>query len=86
MGNMGILVLILCLTPITEILVGTLRSDNKKYVILMPLMVFFFILNIFICFNAVFNLFMEIRNGLKLEDSRETEPLPRNISVISTTR
>lgn len=67
LGNIGILVIILCLTPIIEILVGTLRSDNKKYILLMPLMIFFFILNIFICFNGIFNLIKGNKKWIKTE-------------------
>jgi hypothetical protein len=67
LGNLGLFVILLCLTPLLEILIGTLRSDKKRHVYLLPLMVFFFILNIFICVNAVFNLIKGNKKWIKTE-------------------
>jgi cellulose synthase/poly-beta-1,6-N-acetylglucosamine synthase-like glycosyltransferase len=76
-----VLGIFLSLVPFLEIFVGVLRSKNKLSIYLLPALAFFFILNIVICFNAMFNILKGKNNWVKTERVTSNRKSSRDVQI-----
>ena len=81
MGYVSIIGIILSLTPFLEIGIGVLRSKNKVNIYLLPSMMFFFVLNSIICFNAIFNILKGNNFWVKTERINTSRKIGKDTQV-----
>lgn len=72
---------IMSLIPFLEILIGVLRSEHKFNVYLLPSLAFFFVLNVVICFNAIFNILCGKNMWIKTERVETRRKTGKDVQV-----